>query len=102
MPVYRAKDAKKAPEWAGLSGWGMNTHTPGTLAERHYHDHDELVLIVMGRMVVRTEGTEAVLGPGDSVLTRAGDSHEWLALDETITVHVEMPLKGQKRPGHLH
>jgi len=102
MPIFKAAEAKTAPPWSDISGWDMNTHTPGAIIERHFHDHDELVIIVLGRMLVRTEGTEEVLEPGDAVLTRAGESHEWLALDESIAIHVEARLQGQKRRGHLH
>ena len=102
MTIYKAGENKSLPDWCGLTGWDMSHHTPGTLIESHFHDHDELVIIVLGRMLVRTGNTETILLPGDSVLTRAGDTHEWLALDESTAVHLAMRLQGQKRPGPLH
>jgi quercetin dioxygenase-like cupin family protein len=102
MPIFKAKDGKPAREAADFSGWNVHTHTPGAITERHFHDSDELVVIAYGRMLVRTEGTEAVLEPGDSVLTPAGEPHEWLALDEAVSIHVKGRLAGQKRRGHLH
>jgi len=101
MPIYRAGQEKRLPEWSEFSGWGIDTHPPGTLIERHHHDHDEIVIIALGKMLVRTEGGETVLGPGDSVLTRAGEEHEWLALEETVAVHVAPRLQQGKKPGHL-
>jgi len=101
MPILRAGAPKAIPAWADYSEWGVANMPKGQQVERHFHDSHEFVLIVSGRVRVITEGVTADLGPGDAVLTKMGDDHEWLALEESVSIWAVTRLEGRKRPGHL-
>ncbi len=101
MPVLKAGTAKAIPEWADYSDWGVSHMPVGQHVDRHFHDSHEFVLIVSGRVRVGTEGAETDLGPGDAVLTRMGDEHEWWALEESVAIWATSRLMGRCRPGHL-
>lgn len=101
MPVLKAGGAKAVPEWADYSDWGVSHMPKGQKVDRHFHDAHEFVLIVSGKVQVDTEGAVTDLGPGDAVLTRMGDEHEWLALEDSVAIWAVSRLMGEKRPGHL-
>ena len=101
MPILRAGTPKAVPEWADFSDWGVSRMPDGQHVGRHFHDSGEFVLIISGRVKVDTEGMVEELGPGDAVLTKMGDEHEWWALEESVAIWAVSRLMGQKRPGHL-
>ena len=101
MPVFRASAGKNIPAWADFSDWGVAIMPAGQHVERHFHDAHEFVVIVSGRDRVDTEGAATELGPGDAVLTKMGDEHEWLALEDSVSIWAVSRLEGLKRPGHL-
>lgn len=101
MPILKAGAGKTVPDWADLSEWGVSRMPAGQRVERHFHDAHEYVVIVSGRVEVKTEGQAVALGPGDTVLTRRGEEHEWLALEDATAVWVMSRLTGRCRPGHL-
>lgn len=101
MPVFRAGAGKAVPEWGDYSDWGVSHMPQGQFVERHYHDSNEFVLIVSGRVQVETEGAVTDLGPGDAVLTKMGDEHSWRALEDSVAIWATSRLMGAKRPGHL-
>lgn len=101
MPILPAEAEKLVPEWADLSDWGVARMPAGQKVDRHFHDAHEYVVIVTGRVEVNTEGRTVALGPGDTVLTRRGEEHEWLALEDSLAVWVMSTLTGRCRAGHL-
>lgn len=56
----------------------------------HSHEHeDELFLVVYGRLRIRLENAEIVLGPGDSYVVPRGVSHFPVAEEECGVVLIE-------------
>ena len=102
MPILKAGRPKKIPKWANLSDWGVSIMPAGQYVEKHFHDGYEFVVVVSGKIRVKTEGVTRDLGPGDTVITRMGDEHSWLALRKSVSIWAVSRLKGRKRPGHLH
>lgn len=85
--------------------WGLVSFKAGerNVTELHFHDCDEYVFMVSGKILMRSEGIEYILGPRDVLVTRMGDEHELLEILEDATYFwCEGPLRGLKRPGHLH
>ncbi|MEK7475703.1 MAG: cupin domain-containing protein [Candidatus Coatesbacteria bacterium] len=101
MPILKAGRPRRIPQWADLSDWGVSRQARGNCVETHYHDAVETVVIVSGKVRVRTEGVSRDLGPGDTVITRMGETHSWLALRKSVSVWMVSRLRGCKRPGHL-
>ena len=52
----------------------MTHYEPGVRLKYHSHDVDQLLIYWAGKPLVAVEDEEAVLGPGDFVLVRAGES----------------------------
>ena len=102
MPILKAGRPKKIPKWANLSDWGVSIMPAGQYVERHFHDGYEFVVVVSGKIRVKTEGVTRDLGPGDTVITRMGDEHSWLALRKSVSIWAVSRLKGRRRSGHLH
>ncbi|MBI3702267.1 MAG: cupin domain-containing protein [Rhizobiales bacterium] len=67
---------KRLARAAGLSQFGVNICTlkPGAASsQRHWHENeDELVYVLSGEVVLREDGAETVLKPGDAAAWKAG------------------------------
>jgi mannose-6-phosphate isomerase-like protein (cupin superfamily) len=103
MPIIQGQQALDSS--AEFSGWGLARFKKGqvNVTEPHHHDCDEFVFMIEGRMLIRSEGIDYLLGPGDVLATRMGDEHEILEIVEDTTYFwLETELRGQKRSGHLH
>ncbi len=80
----------------GLTSIGVNLTTlfPGVESSmRHWHDReDELIYILEGQIVLRTDAGEEVLGPGMVVGFRAGDSdaHQFINRSDSPAVYLEI------------
>jgi len=102
MPV--ARDASGKPEWCSWSAFGIFVCEEAEHFDDHFHDADEYWLIFEGRALVRSEGVEYEVGPGDVVCTKMGDNHDVVRVLEAPLkgFYIEDELRGRKRPGHLH
>lgn len=103
MPIIHGPHAN--PPSDAITAWGVATFPKGLTAvtEPHFHDADEFVCMVSGRMRMRSEGVEHVLVAGDVLATWMGDEHEVVEiLEDTTYFWFEGPLRGRRRPGHLH
>lgn len=58
----------------------------------HFHDEKEYGLIYVGRVVVRSEGCEKILGPGDCIIYEAGVPHYAKALEDTRFIAITIPF----------
>jgi mannose-6-phosphate isomerase-like protein (cupin superfamily) len=101
MPLFPKEGAKAVPDWADFSDWGVNHLKKGVYFEPHFHDAHEFVVLISGRLKTVTEGREYFMEAGDALLTKMGEAHDWLVLEDSVSLWACARLQGQKRPGHL-
>lgn len=65
--------------------------TKGTHAARHNHPHEQVVLMVSGRLKLTVGDEAATLGPGDIVLIPPDVPHEADALEDTVVIDIFSP-----------
>jgi uncharacterized cupin superfamily protein len=74
--VVMGRSRKRLARAAGLDQFGVNICTlkPGAASsQRHWHENeDELVYVLEGEIVLREDGGETVLKPGDAAAWKAG------------------------------
>lgn len=102
MPIIQGVHANLPTD--EVTGWGLARFQAGqkNVTEPHFHDCDEYVFMLEGRMTMRSEGVVYALEPRDVLVTRMGDEHEILEiLEDTVYFWMETALRGKKRPGHL-
>lgn len=103
MPIIQGPNVTTPTD--EFTSWGLAKFKAGqkNVTESHHHDCDEFVFMLEGKMLMRSEGIDYVVVPGDVLVTRMGDEHEILdILENTRYFWVEGPLRGRKRHGHLH
>jgi len=79
-PQYRkeieGRSRKRLAKTAGLTQFGVNICTlkPGAQSsQRHWHENeDELVYVLKGEVVLREDGGDIVLRPGEAAAWKAG------------------------------
>ena len=102
MPIIQGKNANHPAN--DFTYWGLARFQQGerNITEPHFHDCDEYVFMIEGRMHMRSEGIDYILEPKDVLVTRMGDVHEVVEiLEDTVYFWAEGPLRGLKREGHL-
>lgn len=101
--VYRPLEGEPSPDWAGVTGLGVFSKSPGDRFDRHYHDCLEFWLVIAGRALVAVGDETYEVGPGEIVRTEAGVEHDVLAVDGSFAAFF---LEGETPPGgrvgHLH
>ena len=103
MPIIRGKNATCPTE--EFPAWGLKRLKAGetNITQLHFHDCDEFVFMIEGKMVMRSEGILYTLEKGDVLVTRMGDEHEIPeVLEDTLYFWACTEFRGQKRSGHLH
>ena len=103
MPIIQGPNATQPSD--DFAAWGLARFPAGqkNVTTSHFHDCDEFVFMIEGRMLMRSEGVNYVVEPTDVLVTRMGDEHEIMEiLEDTTYFWAEGPLRGQKRHGHLH
>lgn len=58
----------------------------------HLHDEKEYGLIYAGKVMVRSQGEERILLPGDCIIYEAGVSHYGKALEDTWFIAITIPF----------
>jgi mannose-6-phosphate isomerase-like protein (cupin superfamily) len=101
MPKTNPKELN-FPRWSETTKYGINTLQPGDTVKLHFHDANEYWIIIRGRGIATSEGDTYELGPGDMLLTKAGDEHSLIVTEEMVAVYFygEMPEGG--RFGYLY
>ncbi len=103
MPIIQGPHANQPADT--ITSWGLAHFARGQtkVTELHHHDADEFVCMISGRMRMRSEGIDYELVAGDVLATWMGDEHEVVEiLEDTTYFWFEGPLRGRRRPGHLH
>ena len=77
----------------------------GAVAARHSHPHEQIVVMVQGRLMLLVGHEERTIGPGDIVVIPPNVPHEAEALEDTVVIDIFSPpredfLSGG-RPGYL-
>jgi mannose-6-phosphate isomerase-like protein (cupin superfamily) len=70
--------------------------------EPHFHDCNEYWIIISGEGDAMSEGKPYHLGPGDMLLTKAGDYHSLVVTKEMVAVYYYGVMPEHGRWGHLH
>ncbi|MGI8907645.1 MAG: cupin domain-containing protein [Candidatus Sumerlaeaceae bacterium] len=105
MPIIRGDKLRNFPEAAKIAGYGVARYKARTNnpVEAHFHDGEELWMMVEGRIRGKLDGAEFELGPNEVLLTMPGQEHELVeVLEDSTIVWLEQNLQGRKRQGHLH
>ena len=103
MPIIQGPGATMPTD--EFTAWGHAEYKAGrkNVTESHYHDCDEFLFMLEGKMLMRSEGTDYIVVRGDVLVTRMGDEHAILEiLEATRLFWLEGQLCGEKRHGHLH
>jgi quercetin dioxygenase-like cupin family protein len=85
-----------------LVRWEFNK---GALAARHSHPHEQIVVMVHGKLRLVVGDDETVMGPDDIVVIPPQVPHEAEALEDTVVIDIFSPpredfLSGA-RPAYL-
>ncbi len=90
------------PAWSEVTNYGVNTLNVGDEVELHFHDSNEFWIIIDGKGNATSEGITYELGPGDMLLTKAGDEHSLVVTEKMIAVYFYGIMPPGGREGHLH
>ena len=63
----------------------------GALAARHSHPHEQIVVMVQGRLRLAVGDDETIMGPDDIVVISPNIPHEALALEDTVVMDIFSP-----------
>jgi mannose-6-phosphate isomerase-like protein (cupin superfamily) len=90
------------PSWSEVSKYGINTLQPGDRVKLHFHDSNEFWIIIRGRGIAASENIEYELGPGDMLMTKAGDEHSLIVTEEMVAVYFYGIMPSGGRFGYLY
>jgi uncharacterized cupin superfamily protein len=104
--AVEGRSRKRLARAAGLSHFGVNICTlkPGAASsQRHWHEkEDELVYVLEGEVVLREDGGETVLRPGDAAAWKAGvaDGHCLVNRSDRNAVFIEVGTRAATERAH--
>ena len=101
MPKTNPKELD-FPNWSETTKYGINTLKTGDSVKLHFHDANEYWIIIQGRGTATSEGTTYELGPGDMLLTKAGDEHSLIVTEEMVAVYYYGVMPEGGRFGYLY
>jgi mannose-6-phosphate isomerase-like protein (cupin superfamily) len=90
------------PTWSEVSKYGINTLGVGDTVKAHFHDCNEFWIIIQGKGIACSENVTYELGPGDMLITRAGDEHSLVVTEEMIAVYFYGVMPPGGRFGYLY
>jgi quercetin dioxygenase-like cupin family protein len=67
--------------------------TKGAVAARHSHPHEQIVVMVQGKLRLMVGDEETIMGPYDIVVISPNTPHEAHALEDTIVIDIFSPLR---------
>ena len=65
---------------------------PGRSTRRHRHPYDEVAFVREGRGRWTVDGEQREAGPGDILVVKAGQIHEFINIGETRLVQIDVHL----------
>ena len=104
--VVEGRSRKRLGRAAGLTHFGVNICTlkPGAASsQRHWHENeDELVYVLEGEVVLREDGGETVLKPGDAAAWKAGvpNGHCLINRSDRNAVFIEVGTRASTERAH--
>jgi len=101
MPKTNPKDLN-FPSWSEISKYGINTLLVGDTVKLHFHDANEYWIIISGRGTASSEGITYELGPGDMLITKAGEEHSLIVTEEMVAVYFYGVMPPGGRFGYLY
>jgi mannose-6-phosphate isomerase-like protein (cupin superfamily) len=102
MPKLAVNDQEHFPAWSETQKYGVTHAKVGGEVEPHFHDCNEYWIIISGEGDAMSEGKPYHLGPGDMLLTKAGDYHSLVVTKEMVAVYYYGVMPEHGRWGHLH
>jgi uncharacterized cupin superfamily protein len=104
--AVQGRARKRLGRAAGLSQFGVNICTlkPGAASsQRHWHENeDEFVYVLQGEVVLRENGGEILLKPGDAAAWKAGmpDGHCLINRSDSDAVFIEVGTRAASERAH--
>ena len=104
--AVEGRSHKRLARAAGLTQFGVNVCTlkPGAASsQRHWHEsEDELVYVLEGEVVLREDGGDIVLKPGDAVAWKAGvpSGHCLINRSDRDAVFIEVCTRASSERAH--
>jgi uncharacterized cupin superfamily protein len=104
--AVEGRSRKRLARAAGLSHFGVNICTlkPGAASsQRHWHEgEDELVYVLEGEVVLREDGSETVLKPGEVAAWKAGvpNGHCLVNRSNRNAVFIEVGTRAASERAH--
>ena len=63
----------------------------GAVAGRHSHPHEQVVMMVTGKLRLSVDDVEVIMGPNDIYVISSGIPHEAEALEDTVVIDIFSP-----------
>ena len=104
--VVEGRSRKRLGRAAGLTHFGVNICTlkPGAASsQRHWHENeDEFVYVLEGEVVLREDGGDTVLKPGDAAAWKAGvpNGHCLINRSDRDAVFIEVGTRASTERAH--
>jgi uncharacterized cupin superfamily protein len=104
--AVEGRSRKRLARAAGLTQFGVNICTlkPGAASsQRHWHENeDELVYVLQGEVVLKEDGGEIVLKPGDAAAWKAGvaNGHTIINRSNRDAVFIEVGTRAPTERAH--
>ena len=104
--AVEGRSRKRLARAAGLTQFGVNICTlkPGAASsQRHWHENeDELVYVLEGEVILREDGGETVLKPGDAAAWKAGvpNGHCLINRSNRDAVFIEVGTRAPTERAH--
>jgi len=104
--AVEGRSRKRLARAAGLTQFGVNVCTlkaGAASSQRHWHEsEDELVYVLEGEVVLREDGADIVLKPGDAAAWKAGvaNGHCLINRSDRDAVFIEVGTRASSERAH--
>jgi quercetin dioxygenase-like cupin family protein len=73
----------------------------GAIAARHSHPHEQIVVMVQGKLRLKVGDAETIMGRDDIVVIPPNTPHEAEALEDTVVIDIFSPPREDFLTGNL-